>query len=121
MLYFIRRAHRLVRTNLDIRDGMMPLLSMLRKGLKRIYGSPKRNVTVKLLLTILLLGWLDLGTWDGLLTWTALIVGFYFLLRSSEFLRKSADPGAQKCLRVRNFMFPMDGGDDDCDADRDCD
>ena len=97
-LYSIRRAHRLVRTNLDIRDGMMPLLSMLRKGRKRICGSPKRKiaVTVKLLLTILLLGWLDLGTWDGLLTWTALVVGFYFLLRSSEFLRKSADPDAQK-------------------------
>ena len=122
MLYSIRRAHRLVRTNLDIRDDMLPLLSMLRKGLKRIYGSPKRKiaVTVKLLLTILLLGWLDLDTWDGLLTWTALIVGFYFLLRSSEFLRKSADP-AQKCLRVRNFMFPTNGGDGDCDEDLDCD
>ena len=59
-----------MRTNLDIRDDMMPLLSMLRKGLKRIYGSPKRKiaVTVKLLLTILILGWLDLNTWDGLLT-----------------------------------------------------
>ena len=103
---------------------MMPLLSMLRKGLKRICGSPKRKiaVTVKLLLTILLLGWLDLDTLDGLLTWTALIVGLYFLLRSSEFLRKSADPDAQKkYLRVRNFMFPTNGGGDDCDEGLDCD
>ena len=76
---------------------------------------------MKLFLTILLLGWLDLDTWDGLLTWTALIVGFYFLLRSSEFLRKAADPDAQKCPRVRNFMFPTNGGDDDCDEDLDCD
>ena len=48
-------------------------------------------------------------------------MGFYFLLRSSELLRKSADPDAHKCLRVRTFMFPTDGGGDDCDEGLDCD
>ena len=122
-LYSIRRAHRLQRINLDIRDAAMPLLSLLRKGLKRAYGAPKRKIaaTTTLLMEVYRNGNLDLSTWNGLVTWTAILVGFFFLLRSSEYLRKSEGVDDQKCIRVRNALFPKEGGQADVDDDDECD
>ena len=56
-------------------------------------GAPKRKipVTKKLMLEVYVRGGLDLESYDGALTWFAILMGFYFLLRSSEYLRKGGD------------------------------
>ena len=123
MLYAIRRVHRLARVNLDIRDEAMPLLSMFRKGLKRMRGAPKRKlpVTPKLLLEVYNNGGLDLNSWDGALTWFGMLMGFYFLLRSSEYLRKGAAPDEFKCVRWRNVTWARNHGSEDAPPGVDCD
>ena len=123
MLYAIRRVHRLARINLDIRDEAMPLLSMFRKGLKRMRGAPKRKlpVTPELLLEVYNNGGLDLGSWDGALTWFGMLMGFYFLLRSSEYLRKGAAPDEFKCARWRNATWARNHSSEDAPPGVDCD
>ena len=123
MLYAIRRVHRLARINLDLRDDAMPLLSMLRKGLKRKCGAPKRKipVTKKLMLEVYVRGGLDLESYDGALTWFAILMGFYFLLRSSEYLRKGGEVDQQKCLRWRNITWAINNSTDDAPPGIDCD
>ena len=123
MLYAIRRVHRLARINLDIRDEAMPLLSMFRKGLKRMRGAPKRKlpVTPKLLLEVYNNGGLDLESWDGALTWFGMLMGFYFLLRSSEYLRKGAEPDEFKCVRWRNVTWARNHSTEDAPQGVPCD
>lgn len=123
MLHSIRRVHRLARVNLDIRDEVMPLLSMLRKGLKRRCGAPKRKVPVtrKLMVEVYVRGELALDTYDGALTWFAILMGFYFLLRSSEYLRKGGEVDQQKCLRWRNITWAINHSSDDAPPGIDCD
>ena len=58
---------------------------------------------------------------DGFITWLSVLLGFFFLLRSSEYLRKGSSPDDQKCLRVRNILFARRGSDVDCSANVDCD
>ena len=121
MLYAIRRVHRLARIPLDVRDDTMPLLTMLRKGLKRLRGSPQRKIaaTIGLLLNVYIFGGLNFDLWDDLLLWTAILCGFYFLLRSSEYLRKGAAPDELKCARVRNLLFAQKR--EECAAGEWCD
>ena len=123
MLYAIRRVHRLARINLDIRDEAMPLLSMFRKGLKRMRGAPKRKlpVTPKLLIEVFENGGLDLDAWDGAIAWFGVLVGFFFLLRSSEYLRKGGEPDEFKCVRWRNVTWARDHSSEDAPPGVDCD
>ena len=123
MLYAIRRQHRLARIYLDVRDESMPLLSMMRKGHKRRTGAPKRKVaaTIELLLEVYENGGLDLETWDGALAWLSILLGFFFLLRSSEYLRKGAEVDGQKCLRFRNLTWARDDSREDAEPGIDCD
>ena len=58
---------------------------------------------------------------DGAITWLAVLLGFFFLLRSSKYLRKGLSPGDQKCLRVRKILFARAGSDVDCPFGVDCD
>ena len=123
MLYAIRRQHRLRRIYLDVRDDAMPLLSMMRKGHKRRCGAPKRKVaaTIDLLLDIYEKGGLDLESWDGAMAWLAILMGFFFLFRSSEYLRKGAEVDDQKCLRMRNLIWACNDSRDDAEPGLDCD
>ena len=123
MLYAIRRQHRLRRVYLDVRDDAMPLLSMMRKGHKRRCGAPKRKVaaTIDLLLDVYENGGLDLESWDGLMAWLAILMGFFFLFRSSEYLRKGAEVDDQKCLRMRNLIWARNDSRDDAEPGMDCD
>ena len=122
-LYALRRVHRLARVNLDIRDEVMPLLSMLRKGLKRQSGAPKRKVPVtrKVMLEVYTRGGPDLTTYDGALTWFAILMGVYFLLRSSEYLRKGAEVDQQKCLHWRNIIWAVKNSSENAAPGLDCD
>ena len=100
----------------------MPLLSMLRKGLKRRCGAPKRKVPVtrKLMVEVYIRGELALDTYDGALTRFAILVGFYFLLRSSEYLRKGGEVDQQKCLRWRSITWAINNSTDDAPPGLDC-
>ena len=122
-LYAIRRQHRLRRIYLDVRDDAMPLLSMMRKGHKRRCGAPKRKVaaTIDLLLDVYENGGLDLESWNGSMAWLAIPMGFYFLLRSSQHLRKGAEVDDQKCLRMRNLIWACNDCRDDAEPGIDCD
>ena len=123
MLYAVRRQHRLRRINLDVRDESMPLLSLMRKGHKRRMGAPQRKIaaTVELLLEVYENGELDLESWDGLMAWLSILMGFFFLFRSSEYLRKGALVDDQKCLRFRNVTWALDDCQGDAEPGMDCD
>ena len=122
-LYSLRRKHHLQFVYLDITDSPMPILALCRRGHKRRYGSSRRKVaaTIGLLAEIYRGAGLDLDARDGFITWLSVLLGFFFLLRSSEYLRKGSSPDDQKCLRVRNILFARRGSDVDCSANVDCD
>ena len=122
-LHAVRRFHRLRRINLDIRDEAMPFLSSCKRGHKAQYGAPRRKVAVsmRLLRDVSKRGGLNLKRWDGLLVWVAILMGFFFLLRCSEYLRKGAKPDAQKCFRVRNIFFAAEGEVLDVESTEPCD
>ena len=89
----------------------MLILALCRRGHKRRYGSPRRKVaaTIGLLAEIYRGAGLDLDARGGLITWLSVLLGFFFLLRSSEYLRKGSSPDDQKCLRVRNIYSLVEG------------
>jgi hypothetical protein len=64
---------------------------------------------MKLLRDVWLNGGLDLGVWNDLVIWTAILLGFLFLLRCSEYVRKAAAPDPLKWLRVHNVYFGLGG------------
>ena len=66
-------------------------------------------------------GGLNLETWDGALAWLSILLGFFFLLRSSEYLRKGAEVDEQKCLRFRNLTWARDDSREDVEPGFDCD
>jgi len=49
------------------------------------------------------------------------LLGFFFLLRSSEYLRKGAEVDEQKCLRFRNLTWARDDSREDVEPGLDCD
>ena len=123
-LYPIRREHHLLQCiYLDISSSAMPLLGPCKRGLKSRYGAPRRKiaVTMALLAEVYRGGGLDLETRDGLITWLAIILGFFFLLRSIEYLRSRDGPDEKTCLRVRNVLFALDSSEVNCAADVECD
>ena len=125
MLYAIRRVHRLARINLDLRDGAMPLLSMLRKGLKRKFGAPKRKipVTKKLMVEVYVRGGLDLESYEGALTRFAILTGLYFCSDPQSVLEGGKGGGVdqQKCLRWRNITWAINNSTGDAPPGVDCD
>ena len=107
----VRHFHRLRRIHLCIRDESIPFLSLLRRGHRARYGAPRRKIAVstQLLRGVWRNGGLDLMVWNGLILWTAILLGFLFLLRCSEYVRKTAAPDPLKCLRVHNVYFGFGG------------
>ena len=53
--------------------------------------------------------------------WLSILLGFFFLLRSSEYLRKGAEVDEQKCLRFRNLTWARDDSREDVEPGLDCD
>ena len=66
-------------------------------------------------------GGLDFSSWDDLVTWLAILVGFFFLLRCSEYLRKGALPDAMKCVKERNLKVRRDRKNEAIPFDVPCD
>lgn len=115
-LYSMRYAHHEHRIGLDIRQHAMPYLALLSKGLKRLCGPDERKipVTVEQILDIHDNGGLRLETYNGLLVYLAILVAFFFLLRCSEYLRKSTFVDVQKCVRQRDAHALVKGQRTNC-------
>jgi hypothetical protein len=54
-------------------------------------------------------------------TWFGMLMGFYFLLRSSEYLRKGAEPEEFRCVRWRNVTWARNRSSEDAPPGVDCD
>jgi hypothetical protein len=115
-LYSMRYAHHEHRIGLDIRQHAMPYLALLSKGLKRLCGPDERKipVTVEQIIDIHDNGGLRLETYNGLLIYLAILVAFFFLLRCSEYLRKSTFVDVQKCVRQRDAHALVKGQRTNC-------
>ena len=55
------------------------------------------------------------------LAWFGVLMGFNFLLRSSEYLRKGAAPDEFKCARWRNATWARNHSSEDAPPGVDCD
>jgi hypothetical protein len=89
-------------------------LRLVRKGFKRLdqrrRGSTnKLAATAELLLEVIVDGGLDENKWDDAVLLTAMVFGFFKLRRSGEFLRKGAEPDADKCVRVGDCTLASNG------------
>jgi len=67
------------------------------------------------------LGSLPIDDRSVALTWFAILMGFYFLLRSSEYFRKEAEVDQQKYLRWRNITRAISNITEDTPPGIDCD
>jgi hypothetical protein len=108
-MYAIKRLH--LKNGIDINFNMMPRLMMVKRGMKRLSMGPCRKlaVSVNMLKDIVENGGLDLDTWDGLLQLTATCTGFFFLLRSCEYLRTEHGTDQDKCIKMEHLTFKQNG------------
>ena len=108
-LYAIKRLH--LENDIDLDFAKMPRLRMVQRGMKRLGRGPVRKlaISVDMLRDILAHGELDLSKWDDLLKFTAMNCGFFFLLRSCEYLRTEHGADPEKCIRMEHLTFSRDG------------
>ena len=114
-LYAVRYAHHARRVTLDIRQNAMPFLCLLTKGLKRRCGADNRKVpvTIEQMLEIHDHD-LDMSSYNGMITFLAVLVAFFFLLRCSEYLRKGRVIDSQKCVRQKDVKCLVKGQKVNC-------
>ena len=78
----VRYAHHARRVTLDIRQNAMPYLCLLTKGLKRQCGADNRKVPVAIEQILEIHDQdLDMSSYNGMITFLAVLVAFFFLLR----------------------------------------
>jgi hypothetical protein len=89
----------------------MPHLKTIIRGLKNLQGGSVRKlaITKAVLLDIQAHGGLDRTKWDDALTETAIYTGFFFLLRSCEYLKTEHGVDGEKCLRMEHLTFYRNG------------
>jgi hypothetical protein len=120
-LYAIRRLHLDHGFHLDLRNMMR--LKTLQRGLTNLQGGAVRKlaVTPAMLRDIGANSGLSWDTWDDAITHTAILTGFFALLRSCEYLKTSHGVDPQKCLRHEHLTFLRTGrvipgaGDEEAD------
>ncbi len=86
-----------------------PRLVLAMKGASRIQGGKLQKIPASMDLLLHSMESLDLYDWDDLMLAMALILGFLFLLRSREFLRKDTEPDPRQCLGVGSIALARDG------------
>jgi hypothetical protein len=107
ILYAVRFYH-LTEGHADpLRDK--PRLVLALKGASRIQGGKLQKIPASMDLLLHAMAPLDLEDWDDLIMAVALILGFLFLLRSREFLRKDSEPDPRQCLRVGSVALARGG------------
>jgi hypothetical protein len=91
--------------------SLMPRLTLVLAGLKKRHGTKERRMPV----TARMLGWLHqhltqggMTPSEGCLLWGALALGFFFLLRASEYLDVGY-MGAERGLRGRDLRLSSQG------------
>ena len=110
-IYAMRFMHQLYERDLDLVP--MRRLKMVEHGWKRIYGAPHRKipVTPQLIREVYLNGGLDMGRWNDLMVMLAIVLAFSFLWRSCEYAQENGRIDRDKCLRVRDGLFSLEGQD----------
>ena len=95
-------AIRALHVNLGLEDPLagMKRVDLLLQGYARLRGSPMRRHPV----TPQMLRWIRTGlrpeaSLDSAVLWAALLLGFFFLLRASEYLAPESGEGAAKGIR----------------------
>jgi site-specific DNA-cytosine methylase len=108
-LYAIKRLH--LDNGIHVDLTAMTHLKTIMRGLKNMQGGAVRKlaVTKSVLLDVHLHGGLDPAIWDDALTETAILTGFFFLLRSCEYLKTEHGVDAEKCLRMEHVTFYRNG------------
>jgi hypothetical protein len=118
MLYAVRFEHLKARRG-DPLEGKV-VLRMVMKGIKRVQGGQVRKIPVTVDMLREVMKAADLSEWNELVTVTAIVFMFLFLLRSREALRKDGIDEKQ-CLRTCMLVFYCSGeevtGDDIMRAD----
>ena len=108
-LYAVKRLHLV--NGIDLDFSRMPQLKMVIRGFKRITRGPRRKlaISVKMVRDLIAHGGLDFSKWDDLIQATAVLFGFFVLLRSSEYLRTEHGIDTDKCIRMEHLTFYRDG------------
>ena len=121
-LYAIKRLH--LENGIHLDYTCMHRLRTIQRGLRNMQGESVRKlaITVDMLRDIQTNGGLDWADWDDQLTYTATLVGFFFLLRSIEYLSTEHGVDPKKTLRVEHITFRRRGAlisrDGPLEADR---
>ena len=115
-MYAVRFMHIMYEHDLDF-TGMVRL-KVIQKGWNRIYGAAHRKipVTVQLIKEVHDNGGLDLDRWDDLMAMLAIVLAFSFLWRSCEYAATGSYIDFEKCLRVGDALFAVDGEDQSAPA-----
>jgi hypothetical protein len=96
-------------------------LKMVLEGVKRLQGRVLRKVPIPMSLIRSMSNRKVLFMWDDLITLTAVVIMFLFLLRSGEALRTGKNQDLEKVLRTDRVAFRRKGvqvtGDDILEAD----
>jgi hypothetical protein len=88
-----------------------PRLALVRRGAKRYSGCSKPKVAVTPDMLKHVRRTLDLESPQGALMWAALLLGFFYLLRCSEYLHCPGRPEDNKVLLIDDLLFALDGAD----------
>ena len=91
--------------------SQMPLLSLTIRGLKRLSGGCRRKLAVTIDILFKMREALDLNKWEDLNLWNATLTGFFFLLRSVEYLDVQTEANDKMRLRVAHFQLRAAGKD----------
>ena len=104
-LYAIKRLHLVNGVDLDF--AKMPQLRLVMRGFKRVTRGPRRKLTisVKMLRDLVQSESLDTSRWDDLIQVTAVLFGFFSLLRSSEYLHTEHGVDEEKCVKMEHLTF----------------
>jgi hypothetical protein len=86
-------------------------LALVRRGAKRFSGCSKPKVAVTPDMLKHIRSTLDLTSPEGALMWAALLLGFFYLLRCSEYLYCPGRVDDRKVLTVADILFARDGDD----------
>lgn len=110
-IYAVRFMHQLYERDLDLVP--MRRLKMVIHGWQRLHGAAHRKipVTPQLIREVYLNGGLSMGKWNDLMVMLGIVLAFSFLWRSCEYSQENGRIDADKCLRVKDGLFSLEGSD----------
>ena len=104
-LYAIKRLH--LENGIHLDYTVMHRLKTVQRGLRNVQGESVRKlaITIDMLRDIHAHDGLDENDWDDQLAYTAILTGFFFLLRSVEYLHTEHGVDPKKTVRVEHVTF----------------